>query len=194
MRPLPCLDALEPRDSAVLDFLEPGRQNSVMRATDAERDSTIRILHDGHTDGRIGPATLEERVERALMAKSVADLRELTVDIKRVSRTRAWLAHMMSILERDAEPTEAASDEPSLWLGGLGDRPFVVGRAEQADLVVVDETVSRLHAQIVRTPDGFMLTDLASTNGTWIDGRRVGQVEVMPGDVVRLGHMSLHLL
>jgi pSer/pThr/pTyr-binding forkhead associated (FHA) protein len=53
--------------------------------------------------------------------------------------------------------------------------------------------VARLHAQIVRTPEGFVLTDLGSTNGTWLAGRRVGQVEVAAGDVVRLGEQPLRL-
>jgi hypothetical protein len=165
-----------------------------MRVSDDERDATIRVLRDGHADGRIGPATLEERVGRALMVKRATDLRELTVDIKQVSRMRAWFVHMIGELERGPEEGTSRVEEPSLWLSGLGHRPVVVGRAEQADLVVTDETVSRLHAQIVRTPDGLILTDLASTNGTWIDGRRIGQIEVMPGDIVLLGRMPLHLL
>ncbi|MDQ6805976.1 MAG: FHA domain-containing protein [Actinomycetota bacterium] len=165
-----------------------------MRVSDDERDATIRVLRDGHADGRIGPATLEERVGRALTAKRADDLRELTVDIKRVSRMRAWFAHLVGDRESGAEEGVARIQEPSLWLSGLGHRTLVVGRAEQADVVVIDETVSRLHAQIVRSPDGYILTDLASTNGTWLDGRRVGQIEVVPGDVVLLGQLPLHLL
>lgn len=164
--------------------------NAVMRVSDSERDATIRVLHDGHADGRIGPATFEERVELALTAKSAAELRDLTVDVKRVSRVRTWFADVLS--RPESIPT--GPDGPSLWLRGVGHRPFVVGRGEHADLVVADETVSRVHVHIVRRSDAFVLTDLDSTNGTWIDGRRVVQVEVAPGDVVRLGRMPLRLL
>jgi pSer/pThr/pTyr-binding forkhead associated (FHA) protein len=155
-----------------------------MRASDREREATIRHLHDGRVDGRLSTETFEARIERALTAKSGGELRELTADVSRVSRLRAWLAGALR-----AEPDAVTS----LWLRAVGERPFVVGRSRQADFVVGEDTVSRLHAQIVRTPDGFVLTDLGSTNGTWLAGRRVGQVEVAAGDVVRLGDLSLRL-
>jgi hypothetical protein len=155
-----------------------------MRASDRERESTIRQLHDGRVDGRLSTETFEARIERALTAKSGGELRELTADVSRVSRVRAWLAGAL------CSRPEAVS---SLWLRAVGERPFVVGRSRQADFVVGEDTVSRLHAQIVRTPEGFVLTDLGSTNGTWLAGRRVGQVEVAAGDVVRLGELSLRL-
>jgi hypothetical protein len=160
----------------------------VMRVSDDERDAAIHLLQDGRAEGRLSTSTFEERVGRALTAKSVSDLRELTVDIGRVSRVRAWLAHVR------AEPAAAVSIEACLWLSGVGVRPLVVGRSRQADLVVCDETVSRRHAQIVRTSDGFVLTDLTSTNGTWLEGRRIQQVEVVPGDVVLLGDIPLRML
>jgi FHA domain-containing protein/uncharacterized protein DUF1707 len=160
----------------------------VMRASDRERDATIRVLHDGRADGRLSTSTFEERVERALTAKTAAELRELTVDVSRVSGVRAWFAHTLH-----ADRTAVASDATCLRLSDIGDRPFTVGRSGRADLVVSDRTVSRLHAQLLRTSEGSVLTDLGSTNGTWLDGRRVGQVEVVPGDVVVLGELALHL-
>ena len=73
----------------------------------------------------------------------------------------------------------------------------LVGRAQRRNrgqAVVGDDTVSRLHANVVRSANGFVLSDLGSTNGTWMAGRRVGQVEVAPGDVVCLGELPLRLL
>jgi hypothetical protein len=155
-----------------------------MRASDREREATLRHLHDGRVDGRLSTETFEARVERALTARSGGELRELTADVSRVSRVRAWLAGALR-----SEPVP----EACVWLRAVGQRPFVLGRSRQADFVVAEDTVSRRHAQIVRTPDGFVLTDLGSTNGTWLAGRRVGQVEVAAGDVVRLGDMPLRL-
>jgi hypothetical protein len=159
-----------------------------MRASDREREATLRVLGDGRAEGRLSTSTFEERVERALTARSTGELRQLTVDVERVTRVRAWWAHV-----RGSEPAAAGPDEASLSLDALGTRPFRVGRSSEADLVVRDLTVSRLHAQILRTADGFVLTDLGSTNGTWLAGRRVGQVEVVPGDAVLLGDLTLHL-
>jgi hypothetical protein len=161
----------------------------VMRASDRARDGAIRILRDARADGRLSTRTFEQRVERALGAQSVTDLHGLTLDIKRVSGVRAWLAHVLH-----AERAPAGLGEACLRLSGVGHRPVRVGRSRAADFVVHDATVSRLHAQIERTSDGFILIDLSSTNGAWIDGRRVGAVEVRPGDLVWLGEMPLHVL
>lgn len=162
---------------------------SRVRASERERDKTIRVLHDGCAEGRLSPSTLEERVERALAAKSVDELHQLTVDVNRVSRLKVWLSHALATPWRSPVPRGAC-----LWLEGIGARPFVVGRSSKADLVVSDKSVSRRHVQIVRTTDGFMLADLSSTNGTWMSGRRVAQIVVAAGDTVELGHVPLRLL
>jgi hypothetical protein len=162
-----------------------------VRASERERDETIRVLNDGCADGRLSTATHEERIERALAAKTVDELRQLTMDVPRVLGPKAWLSKTLVPAIRRRVATAQA---PCLWLDGIGFQPFVVGRSPRADLVMTDETVSRRHAHIVRTPDGFMLADLGSTNGTWLGGRRVGQVEIAAGDVVLLGDAALRLL
>jgi hypothetical protein len=159
-----------------------------VRASDREREATLRVLGDGRAEGRLSTSTFEERVERALTARTTGELRQLTVDVERLTAVRAWWAQV-----RGSKPAEAAPEEASVCLDELGPGPFRVGRSGEADLVVRDLTVSRLHAQILHTPDGFVLTDLGSTNGTWLGGRRVGQVEVVPGDAVLLGDLTLHL-
>jgi hypothetical protein len=162
---------------------------SAVRASDRQRERTVRALHDACADGRLSASTLEARVECAFAARTVGELRQLTVDLERVSHALARVGH--AVTRRRRRP---ALGEASLWLAGIGAQPFIVGRGRGADLALPDDTVSRRHAQIVRTGDGFMLADLGSTNGTWMDGRRVGQVEVAPGDVVELGNAALHLL
>jgi len=67
-------------------------------------------------------------------------------------------------------------------------RHFSIGRDASCDLMIADMTVSRVHARLERTPDGWLLTDLASTNGTRVNGWRVrGQVPVRAGDRVSFG-------
>jgi hypothetical protein len=71
---------------------------------------------------------------------------------------------------------------------------FSIGRAASCDLAIADMTVSRLHARLERTPDGWVLTDLASTNGTRVNGWRVrGQVRVRAGDLVSFGDVQYSL-
>ncbi len=65
---------------------------------------------------------------------------------------------------------------------------FSIGRDASCDLMIADMTVSRVHARLERTPDGWLLTDLASTNGTRVNGWRVrGQGPVRAGDRVSFG-------
>lgn len=65
---------------------------------------------------------------------------------------------------------------------------FSIGRDASCDLMIADMTVSRVHARLERTPDGWLLTDLASTNGTRVNGWRIrGQVPVRAGDLVSFG-------
>src|SRR6266496_5749687 len=63
-----------------------------------------------------------------------------------------------------------------LWEGEAG----TIGTAEDNSLVLSDETVSRYHARINATADGFQVTDLGSTNGTYFGEVRVANC-VVPG-------------
>ncbi len=67
-----------------------------------------------------------------------------------------------------------------------------IGQLEVNDLVLSDPTVSRLHAAIHATPEGYELEDLGSTNGTFVEGRRItGPTELRPGQRIRLGSTTL---
>jgi DNA-binding NtrC family response regulator len=69
----------------------------------------------------------------------------------------------------------------------LGARPVVVGAHASCDLVLQDPQVSRRHAELAVTPDGIRIKDLGSTNGTWFQGTRVGEVVVSTGSTVQFG-------
>ena len=69
----------------------------------------------------------------------------------------------------------------------LGEKPFVVGREPTSDLVVSERAVSRHHAQFEKTEFGFELKDLGSTNGTWVNEKRVESVNLKSGDRIRIG-------
>ncbi|HEY3880443.1 MAG TPA: DUF1707 and FHA domain-containing protein [Trebonia sp.] len=72
---------------------------------------------------------------------------------------------------------------------------FSIGRDASCDLAIADMTVSRRHAQLERTADGWLLCDLESTNGTRVNGWRVrGKVPVRPGDLVSFGDLEVRLL
>jgi pSer/pThr/pTyr-binding forkhead associated (FHA) protein len=67
-----------------------------------------------------------------------------------------------------------------------------IGRADYNDLVLPDESVSTSHAKLQRREGVWVLVDLDSTNGTFVDGERVqGETPIAPGTNVRLGDVAL---
>jgi DNA-binding NtrC family response regulator len=66
-----------------------------------------------------------------------------------------------------------------------------IGKKEDNDLVISDNTVSRHHAEIEYKADSFLLRDLDSTNGTYVNGTRVKEVYLAPGDRIKIGRVLL---
>ncbi|HEY2321574.1 MAG TPA: FHA domain-containing protein [Thermoanaerobaculia bacterium] len=67
-------------------------------------------------------------------------------------------------------------------------RPFTVGRDPGNDIILRDPKVSRHHAEIVFERGFFVLHDLASANGTFVNGKRVRVAPLTHGAKVRLGN------
>ena len=66
-----------------------------------------------------------------------------------------------------------------------------LGRHKNNDIVITDPKVSSFHARIDRTPDGFVLVDLKSRNGSYVNGQRVETARLRTGDEVRMGAARL---
>lgn len=73
----------------------------------------------------------------------------------------------------------------------LGADPVVFGRMPECDITLNDSNVSRRHAEIRPTGDAFVIVDLGSTNGTKVNGIRVGERELVDGDELGFGTISL---
>lgn len=69
--------------------------------------------------------------------------------------------------------------------------PFTLGRHPSNSLHLTDHKVSRFHAAIERTPEGLVLRDLDSRNGTWVNGKRIQKALLRPGDEIRIGGIRL---
>ncbi len=65
--------------------------------------------------------------------------------------------------------------------------PIVIGRAPDANVVLADDCVSGQHAKVSATPQDCVLTDLSSTNGTYVNGTRVTRSKICPRDMIRFG-------
>jgi hypothetical protein len=67
----------------------------------------------------------------------------------------------------------------------------VLGRGTEADIRLPDTGVSRKHADVQLAGTVVTVEDLGSTNGTLVNGRRVGRQDLADGDVIRIGHSVL---
>ena len=74
---------------------------------------------------------------------------------------------------------------------GLTKAKYVVGRAAGNDIQLPEDSVSSRHAQLEKTGGSWRLTDLHSTNGTFVNGRRIDSVELKPGDRIRFGDVGV---
>ena len=67
-------------------------------------------------------------------------------------------------------------------------KPVVMGRGEETDLRVEDNEVSRAHCAVWLEGDRILVKDLRSRNGTFVNEARVQEIELKPGDQIRIGH------
>jgi putative nucleotidyltransferase with HDIG domain len=74
-----------------------------------------------------------------------------------------------------------------------GDAILRAGRLAACEIVLDDNSVSRRHAEIKYTPHGWRVRDLGSTNGTYVNGERLGPADhpLKPHDVVRCGNVTM---
>jgi len=115
----------------------------------------------------------------------------------------ASLRFLMSEVEVEDEPEVewgdddiSLEDEPYLILGGAGregdvlpipEGRLTIGRKARHTIQIKHASVSGDHAEIVREGDTVTLRDLGSSNGTFVGGRRIQDVELVPGDQVKFG-------
>jgi hypothetical protein len=93
-----------------------------------------------------------------------------------------------------SSPPHGAGEPLAIVLEQTQDRPYVsLGRGPDNDIVIDDATLSRLHLLLTREPAGWMLRDAGSTNGTTVDGARLGPDPVLlqPGAKVVAGSVRL---
>ena len=127
-------------------------------------------------------------------------------------------AQLLGQPEGDAEPQQAdyghtmvytpdkATPPPQDFMGAPRGRGYIVidgkrnvlagermtiGRSRECELVVDDPNVSRRHAEVRKTIEGWMVVDLGSTNGVKVNGKRVHEEVLRPGDTITLGLVDL---
>src|SRR5580692_6513010 len=69
----------------------------------------------------------------------------------------------------------------------VGAQPITFGRSAENAVRVASTLASRVHAELRPEPGGYILRDLGSANGTWVNGVLVTVHELQPGDEITIG-------
>jgi hypothetical protein len=161
------------------------------------REKTVAALRERALDGCLTLDTFAFRVGAAYRAKTEEELGDLVADLppppvgRMLAFRRAVRRAVAGIGRRPEPPPPALEIEVSI---PRSTEAVTVGRSQDCDVVVGEETVSRFHAEL-RHGDGdeWTVRDLDSTNGTWLNGSRVREARVSRGDVLRLGGLRMEL-
>lgn len=90
-----------------------------------------------------------------------------------------------------ASPSGSHSRDPLIDVDGkryhLTGEVTIIGRGSDADIVVIDTGVSRHHAKFEVTEYGTILTDMGSTNGTFVEEQRIKEVTLLDGNAITVG-------
>jgi hypothetical protein len=158
----------------------------------------VRALNAAYGDGLLSQDTFSRRLDQ-LLTEQVIDPARFIGDLS-FRRAMDWRARVSAALAAAGEalgvlPVRyAPSDEVLLALDWTGARnELLVGRHHACDVVLSETSVSRQHARLVFRDGNWVLQDLESTNGTIVNGVRVGRCALRPGDHVELGAAHLRI-
>ena len=162
----------EPSDRA-------GRDPSLLRLSHADRDQMVEILRDAAADGRLDMDELEERVERALTARTFADLEPLVADLP--------VAAPAPPTVRAPAPTAQADEEVQRWqVHGQQLRREGAWMVPRIIELEVHGGSARLDYTVAQLPAGGQSTLRISTHGGSV------RLTVPPGIAVDLSGISTH--
>ena len=158
-----------------------------MRASDRSRHRTTAALSRAAGEGFLSIDTLSLRLDVAFAARDVDRLDALVADLPWYWRPPP--AILRAFWQWLIEPR----DPPVQLVIPAKTEAVVVGRSPDCDISIGHRSVSRHHARLRRTPEGWDILDLGSTNGTWLNGRRISSAVGQPGDELALANHRLIL-
>lgn len=146
-------------------------------------------LRAAYQSGLLSQETFSHRLDELLRPARVepeALVGDLTFRDRR-ARLRVAAERVQVRLGLRSQPSLLALD----WSGANGE--LLLGRHSSCDVVLADPEISRRHARLIFRDGRWVLIDLGSTNGTYLNGRLVHRAQLQPGDVLDLGHQRLQV-
>jgi hypothetical protein len=147
---------------------------------DADPIGTVKMI-DGKPAPALGPVQVEFQAP-VRRSNQVDDTREIVSKkaVQYLSKADKVTGSRL-LLVKDGEETSFP----------LVRDTYTLGRHHNNDIVVTDPKVSSFHARLDRSSEGFVLVDLNSRNGCYVNGKRIQSRELQTGDEVRLGTAKL---
>jgi pSer/pThr/pTyr-binding forkhead associated (FHA) protein len=153
-----------------------------MAAPGASRRQLVQTLTSAYGAGLLSDKTFAHRID-LLLTSALINPRRLVGDLN-LRRARPRFGRLLSrarTIGRSRSTEILALD----WSGGQEE--LVIGRHQDCDVVLPGLNVSRQHARLDFRDGRWVLRDLESTNGTAVNGVRVGRSELRPGDEITIG-------
>ena len=195
--------AAEEEDGLLADQMAAVLLGAIKQNFQTTRDHLAFLMRMGLIERRpgralrVGLAAAAEAPFAAALAESGTALARQAEELSRrggpVDGT--GLAHIVlpDIAETSAALVITGPGDPPPRIE-LGEEPLVIGRAPGAGLMLPSVQVSRAHCRLELSDGAVLVTDLNSTNGTFIDGTRVsGTAPLEPGSVLRIGPYRLSI-
>ena len=181
-----------------------GFMNDLRRLIDSQSDREDRLAGGPGTPAQPSSANRTERAVRAPPTDR-RPLRPGSDEIISAGNIHRESARQRSLgaapLTRRTAEAEPLTDVHCLEIADedLADESFVVdssgvkiGRTAPADIVLSHKSISREHCIVGLANDELLVTDLSSTNGTYIDDVRITRATILPvGSILRVGQISL---
>ncbi|HEV3064835.1 MAG TPA: FHA domain-containing protein, partial [Chthoniobacterales bacterium] len=113
-----------------------------------------------------------------VLSESSPPVTEVTSVPERLAPVLAWLVSL------DADSTRHPITKTAVR----------IGRKQDNDLVMKNDSVSSHHAEILKRGDKFIIADLGASNGVFVSGKRVEKIALENGDIIELGEVRLRFM
>lgn len=105
-----------------------------------------------------------------------------------MSEEPAWLGpHLQNAADPERPPVLRLTLDPGGLVVELDESGLILGRHSEADVRLPLADISRKHCRFLYRDGAWLVLDLNSLNGTWVNDEQVHQVALRPGDVLRVG-------
>jgi pSer/pThr/pTyr-binding forkhead associated (FHA) protein len=172
--------------------LEAGEQGCAivdLGSVNGTRVNGVRVERAALAPGdliTIGKSTL-----RFEAAGAEADLEMTRLETQQDVETSLLETPLEMQLEETGSPRLAVCLREKTWEVPLTAEALTIGRHPDCEVFIESPKVSRRHARVERSGEGFLLRDLGSDNGTWLGTRRLTEHYLQPGETVRIGPARL---